>query len=198
MALEGEQSLKMWLDPQGQIYQSLVRFKCGVQPKQVLFTPDGKELWVSILGGGVSGLEAYDPLTGEEAGIRLSGRARGHRAHHDQGRQDHLRLPDGHFDHLGGRSGHPEGHPPFPVGGSFTKILLLSRDEKTAVRGQLAEQQRLRDRCGHREGPAGPDQDGHDSSRPVHRPGGKYLYVAGFGVGEIQKIDLATGKGTVL
>jgi DNA-binding beta-propeller fold protein YncE len=62
LALDGPQSMTVWLDPKGLLYQSLVRFKCGPNPKQLVFSPDGKELWVSLLAG--HGIEVFDPTTG--------------------------------------------------------------------------------------------------------------------------------------
>ena len=56
-------ALTFWLDPEGMLLQSLIRFPSGSMPKQVVFTPDGKELWMSLLGG--RGLEIYDPYTGK-------------------------------------------------------------------------------------------------------------------------------------
>ena len=197
VALEGGQSLKMWLDPQAQIYQSLVRFKCGMQPKQVLFTPDGKELWVSILGGGVSGLEAYDPLTGKKlASVNLGGREATELIMTKDGKTVFAsQMSTSTIWEVDRVTRKVIRH--FPSGGDFTKILLLSRDEKTLYAANWLSNN---------------VSEIDVASAKVKRliktvatprglyvaPGDKYLYVAGFGVGEIQKIDLATGKGTVL
>ena len=42
LALNSPQSITVWLDPEGLLYQSLVRFKCGPQPKQVVFAPTAR------------------------------------------------------------------------------------------------------------------------------------------------------------
>ena len=150
----------MWLDPKGLLYQSLVRFKCGPKPKQVDFTPDGKELWVSLLGG--NGLEVFDPTTGTKldqvklgkygsvemmfnrAGTRLyvSQMETASVYEIDRATRKVLRV--------------------FKTGGNWTKVLLLSPDEKTLWASNWIEQRRLRDRPGHRQG--GPaHQDGRQS-----------------------------------
>ena len=51
LTLDKATALKAWLDLEGQLYQSLVRFKCGGSPAQVAFSPDGRELWVALLNG---------------------------------------------------------------------------------------------------------------------------------------------------
>jgi hypothetical protein len=43
--------VSVWLDPQGQLLRSHLRFATGPNPKQVAFTPDGKQIWASLLGG---------------------------------------------------------------------------------------------------------------------------------------------------
>jgi YVTN family beta-propeller protein len=197
LALVSEQSLKMWLDREGQMLQSVVRFKCGRQPKQVLFTPDGKELWVSLLAGTKAGLEAYDPLTGEKvASVALGG----------QEAVELIMTRDGKTIFASQMStstvwvvdrGTRKVLRHFSSGGDFSKVLLLSPDEKTLyVSNWLSN-----------------DVSEIDPATGKFRrliktvatprglyvtPDSKWLYVAGFGHGEIQKIDLATGKGTVI
>jgi YVTN family beta-propeller protein len=197
MALEGDESLKIWLDPQGQIYQSLVRFTCGKQPKQVLFTPDGKELWVAILGGGKSGLEAYDPLTGERlASVYLGGHEATELTMTKDGKTIFAsQMATSTIWEVDRATREVTRH--FASGGNYTKILLLSRDEKTLYASNwksnnvseidvvTGEVKRLIKTV--------------TTPRSLYiTPDDKYMYVAGFGYGEIQKIDLATGKGTVL
>ena len=74
LSLTTDTSFKVWLDPEGQLLESLVRFKCGREPKQVVFSPDGKELWVSLLAG--NGIEVFDPYTGAKLDeVKLGGEA---------------------------------------------------------------------------------------------------------------------------
>ena len=196
MALEGKQSLKMWLDPEGQLYQSLVRFKCGPQPKQVAFTPDGKEMWV-LLGGGVSGLEVFDPLTGKKmAAVKLGGRGATEVIFTNDGKTIYASQMDTaticEIDRATRKVMRP-----FKSGGNLTKILLLSPDEKTLYASNWVSNDVSEIDVATRQARAA-DQDGHDPARPVHRSRRQAPVRGRLRSGDIQRIDLATGKGTVL
>ena len=197
VALTGDQSVKLWLDPQGQIYQSLVRFKCGKQPKQVLFTPDGKELWVAILGGGKSGLEAYDPVTGKQlASVYLGGHEGTELTMTKDGKTIFVsQMATSTIWEVDRATRKVVRH--FPSGGSYTKILLLSRDEKLlyASNWKSNDVSEIDVATGKvlRVIPV------VTTPRGLYiTPDSKWMYVSGFGKGELQKIDLATGEGTVL
>src|SRR5919109_1023878 len=57
----------------GLLHHQLARFGVGPAPKQVAFTPDGKELWVTDLGG--DGVEIYDARSGRRRGeVNLANR----------------------------------------------------------------------------------------------------------------------------
>ena len=197
IVLASEQSIKIWLDPQGQVYQSLVRFKCGKQPKQVLFTPDGTELWVAILGGGKSGLEAYDPITGEQlASVYLGGHEGTELTMTKDGKTIFVsQMATSTIWEVDRATRKVVRH--FPSGGNYTKILLLSRDERLLYASNWKSN----------------DVSEIDvATAKVLRvipvvttprglyitPDSEYLYVSGFGKGELQKIDLATGKGKII
>ena len=194
VALEGEESLKIWLDPQGQVYQSLVRFKCGKQPKQVLFTPDGKELWIAILGGGKSGLEAYDPLTGKQlASINLGDHEGTELTMTKDGKTIYVsQMATNTIWEVDRATRKVTRH--FPCGGSYPKILLLSRDEKLLYASNW-----------NSNNVSEIDRATREVLRVIKivttprglyiTPDSKWMYVSGFGKGEIQKIDLATGEG---
>ncbi|MBN1631465.1 MAG: PEGA domain-containing protein, partial [Thermoleophilia bacterium] len=66
VALQTAQELKVWLDPEGQLHRTVTRFKCGLGPQRVVFSPDGRELWVAFAQS--NGLGIYDPLTGDKTG----------------------------------------------------------------------------------------------------------------------------------
>jgi YVTN family beta-propeller protein len=197
VALEGQDSLNIWLDPQGQVYQSLVRFKCGKQPKQVLFTPDGKELWVAILGGGKSGLEAYDPLTGKQlASINLGGHEGTELTMTKDGKTIYVsQMATNTIWEVDRATRKVTRH--FPCGGSYPKILLLSRDERLLyasnwVSNNVSEIDRAT-------GKVLRVIKTVTTPRGLYiTPDSKWMYVSGFGHGELQKIDLATGEGTLL
>jgi YVTN family beta-propeller protein len=195
LALGDAQSITMWLDPKGLLHESLVRFTCGPQPKQVVFSPDGKELWVSLLAG--HGIEVFDPTTGtkldqvalgEHGSVELVFNRAGTRLYVSQmetasvyeldpATRKVLRI--------------------FKTGGTWTKILLLSPDEKTLWASNWSsndvseidlETGKMVRRIKTVANPRGLYQT----------PDGKSLYVAGFKNGDLQRIDLATGKGTVI
>ena len=195
LALNSSQSLTVWLDPKGQLYQSLLRFKCGPQPKQVVFSPDGKELWVSLLAG--QGIEVFDPTTGAKidqvtlgkygsvemvfnrAGTRLyvSQMETASVYELDPATRKVLRV--------------------FKTGGSWTKVLLLSPDEKTLwasnwSSNDVSEIDLATGKVVRRLKTVANPRGLYET------PDGKRLFVAGFKNGEIQRIDLATGKGTII
>src|ERR1700733_6180004 len=60
--LDGPWSETLYLDPGGQRLHRVRSFKTGQWPKQVALTPDGKELWVTTLGGPPS-LYVHDAST---------------------------------------------------------------------------------------------------------------------------------------
>lgn len=195
MHLDKESTVKFWLDPQGLLHESLVRFKCGPNPKQVAFTPDGTELWVSLLGG--YGLEIFEPTTGKKIdGVKLG----------EHGAVEVIFTRDGtkvyasqmetasvfEIDRASRKVLRT-----FNTGGSWTKVLLLSPDEKTLwasnwVSNDVSEIDLTTGKLVRR-------------MKTVVTPRGLYvtpdgtrLFVAGFENGDIQRIDLATGKGEVL
>lgn len=195
LSLDGEKSVTMWLDPKGLLLQSVYRFKCGSGPKQVVFTRNGKELWVSLLSG--LGIEIYDPLTGKKlhniklgkyGSVEIIFNKAGTRAYVSQMETASVFEID--------TSTH-EVLRTFETGGSWTKILLLSRDETTLwasnwVSSDVSQIDLATGKLVHR-------------IPTVAHPRGLYqtedggsLYVAGFKNGDLQKIDLATRKGTVV
>jgi len=195
LTLEQDAAFKIWLDPEGQLYQSLVRFKCGPNPKQVAFTPDGTEMWVSLLGG--YGLEIYEPTTGKKlGGVKLG----------EHGAVEVIFTRDGttvYASQMETASVYEidratlavKRH--FNTGGSWTKVLLLSPDEKTLwasnwVSNDVSEIDLVTGELVRR-------MPTVVTPRGLYvTPDARWLYVAGFENGDIQKIDLTTGKGRVL
>jgi hypothetical protein len=58
VSLDRHRSLDLWLDPEGLLHHKLGELRSGSNAKQVAFSPDGRELWVSLLGG--RGVEVFD------------------------------------------------------------------------------------------------------------------------------------------
>lgn len=188
-------TLKVWLDPAGQLVESVVRFKCGRGPQQVAFSPDGRELWVSLLGG--QGLEVYDPATGAKTGEVALG---------DEGAADLIFTKDGEtlytanmktsmvyeIDRVSRTVKRR-----FATEGTGPKVLVLSPDQKTLWTANW--------------GSSDVSEIDLVSGALVRRiptvrtPRGLYvtsdakrLYVGGYADGELQRIDLLTGEGTVV
>jgi DNA-binding beta-propeller fold protein YncE len=195
LVLNSPHSLTVWLDPRGLLYQSLVRFKCGPAPKQVVFSPDGKELWVSLLSG--HGIEVFDPTTGTKldqvtlgkyGSVEMVFNRAGTRLYVSQMETASVYELD------------PATRKVLRVlktGGSWTKVLLLSRDEKTLWASNWSSNDvseidlvtgKLVRRIKTVANPRG----------LYETPDGKRLFVAGFKNGEIQRIDLATGQAKVI
>jgi YVTN family beta-propeller protein len=193
--LDRATSLSVWLDPAGQLYESVVRFKCGPNPKQVAFTPDGTEMWTSLLGG--YGLEIYEPTTGRKVGgVKLG----------EHGAVEVIFTRDGTTAYasqmetasvyeIDRATRKVTRH--FKTGGTWTKVLLLSPDEKTLyasnwVSNDVSEIDLATGKVNR-------------ILKTVVTPRGLYatpdgarLFVAGFENGDIQRIDLATGKGQII
>jgi YVTN family beta-propeller protein len=152
---------------------------------------------VAILGGGKTGLEAYDPITGKQlAAIKLGGHEGTELTMTADGRTIFVsQMATSTIWEVDRATRTVVRH--YKSGGSYTKILLLSRDEKLLYASNWKSN----------------DVSEIDvATGKVLRvikvvttprglyitPDGKYLYVSGFGRGELQKIDLATGKGKVI
>ncbi len=195
LTLDNPRSLKVWMDPEGLLHESVIRYKCGPNPKQVAFTPDGEEMWVSLLGG--HGLEIYEPTTGEKIdGVKLG----------EHGAVEVIFTKDGKTAYASQMEtasvfeidrATRQVRRTFKTGGEWTKVLLLSPDEETIwatnwITNDVSEIDLTTGKLVRR-------------MKTVVTPRGLYvtpdggrLFVAGFENGDIQRIDLATGKGEVL
>ncbi len=187
--------VEIYLDPPDQVVDRRMVFTTGKAPKQVAFNPDGRELWVTLLGG--TGVEVYDPITGASL--------------------DSIELPEaGSVEVVFNRAGDTayvsqmETASVYEIdvatravkrtlatGGSWTKVIALSPDEKTLwasnwVSNDVSEIDlttgRLRRRIHTVTTPRGLALD----------PSGTKLYVAGFDAGDIEVVDLATGEAQTI
>jgi YVTN family beta-propeller protein len=193
--LRADRTLDVWLDPPGLLHHKLGEFTSDSNPKQVAFTPDSKQIWVTSLGG--KGVEVFDaatlrrtakiPLVGK-GGVEVIFTADGTTAYVSQMQTasvyeiDRKRLRITRV---------------LRTSGSWTKVVLLSPDESKLYAANwsshdvsefdLATGKELR-RIKTVSTPRG----------LFVTPDGKRMYVAGYDNGEIQRIDLATGRGKVL
>ncbi len=185
----------VWLDPPDQVVDRRLVFSTGPAPKQVAFTPDASELWVTLLGG--AGLEAYDPSTGDllaaiglpEAGsVEVIFDRAGERAFVSQMETASVYEVDVASHTVTRR---------LDTGGSWTKVVLLSPDEdklwasnwisNDVSEFDLASGQLIR-RIPTVATPRGLALDAE----------GRRLYVAGYDDGMIEVIDLESGESRVI
>jgi YVTN family beta-propeller protein len=194
--LTKDSSLTFWLDPQGLLLQSLIRFKSGSMPKQVAFSPDGKELWVTLLGG--TGVEIYDPYTGKRLdSIRLGTLG---------GAVEVIFTKDGKTVYASQmESGSVfeidratrEVQRQISTEGTWTKVMTLSPDEKRLYAANWTSNDvSVIDLA---------TGDVVKKLKTVNTPRGLYmtkdgkrLFVCGYELGQLQRIDLTTGKSDVL
>lgn len=183
-------------DPPGQLHRTVTRFTAKPNPKQVAFTPDGRELWVTLLGG--KGVQVFDPRTGallatiplgtHGGAVEVTFSRDGRTAYASQMESASVFEID-----TATRAVRRQ----LKSSGSWSKIIALSPDESRLYLANWVSN----------------DVSEFDlaSGRELRRikvvrtprglyptPDGRSLYVAGFDGGEIQKIDLATGIGRVL
>jgi DNA-binding beta-propeller fold protein YncE len=194
-AMEENTSAHLYLDLPGQLLHKVAAWRSGGAPKQVAFTPDGTELWVTQLVG--DGVEAFDPRTGELLGsvslpdggsVEVIFNEAGTLAYVSQmetgsvyeievATREILRTLDGE--------------------GNWSKVMVLSSDEKTLwlsnwSSNDVSEIDLVTGEVRMR-------------MRTVVTPRGLWvtpdnqrLYVAGFENGDIEMIDLVTRESTVI
>ncbi|MFL6138155.1 MAG: YncE family protein [Frankiaceae bacterium] len=188
--------LTVWLDPAGLLLASEFRSRTGPNPKQVAYSPDGRQVWVTLLGSRSHGVQVFDARTGQLVHVIATG------AH---GAVEVLFAP-------GGRTAY--------VSQMWTGTVLVIDTATYRIRrvlsthGTWSKEMAL--------APGGRKlyvsnwvsndvseidlRTGHVrliKTVPTPRgiavtPDGKHLYVAGFQDGEIEDIALASGKGKVL
>jgi len=195
VTLDRHRALDLWLDPPGLLHHKLAELRSGSNPKQVAFSPDGRELWVSLLGG--HGVEVFDTRTmRKRKAIRLG----------QHGAVEVLFTGDGrtvYATQMETASVWEIDRASFRVRrqlatkGNWSKVMALSPDERTLyvanwVSSDISEidlgKGRVRRLLKTVRTPRG--------LWPT--PDGRRLYVAGFEDGELQRIDLATGKARTL
>lgn len=195
LMLESPQSLEIWLDPKGLLHESVVRFKCGSRPKQVAFSPDGTELWVSILGG--KGVQVFDPLTGEKLGqVDMGGKEAVELIFTRDGSTVYAsQMSTSTVWEIDRATRTVKRH--FKSGGDWTKVLVLSPDEKTLyasnwISNDVSEIDLVTGTVARRLSTV-------VTPRGLYvTPDGKRLFVAGFENGDIQRFDLKTGEKKTL
>jgi YVTN family beta-propeller protein len=192
--LDRDRSMNLYLDPKGLLHHQVGAFETGSNPKQVAFSPDGKELWVTLLGG--HGVQVFDTSTrrlldqirlGQHGAVEVIFSRDGRTVFASQMESASVFEID--------RASHKVRRQ-FRTKGSWTKVMALSPDERTLYAANWSSD----------------DVSAIDLAsgrvkllKTVRTPRGLYptadgrrLFVAGFADGEIQRIDLASGASKVL
>jgi YVTN family beta-propeller protein len=195
VVLDRDLAVEWWLDPAGLLHHKVREFSTGAAPKQVAFSPDGRQLWTSLLGG--TGLDVFNPLTGERlAQIDLG----------EHGAVEVIFTEDGSTvfaSQMESASVFEIDVQTFavrrqmPTGGSWSKVMALSPDESTLYVSNWSSN----------------DVSEIDLATgevrrllpTVATPRGLYptvdgerLYVAGFENGDLERINLADGTSETL
>jgi YVTN family beta-propeller protein len=193
--LDRDRSLELWMDPRGLLHHQVGELTTGPNPKQVAFSPDGKELWVSLLGG--HGVQVFDTRTrklldqirlGEHGAVEVIFTADGRTVFASQMETASVFVIDRRTRKVRRR---------LLTKGTWSKVMALSPNERTLyvanwVSNDVSEidlaSGKVRRLLPTVRTPRGlyPTADG------------RTLFVAGYGDGEIQRIDLRTGASKVL
>ena len=183
-------------DPAGQLVRSVNRYATGRAPKQVAFTPDGKELWVTLLGG--DGVAVHNAVSGAKlAGIRLGRHG---------GAVEVTFTRDGKTAYVSQMETHTvwqldvasrRVRRSVDVKGTWTKVLALSPDERTLYAANWSSHDvSVIDLSSWRVRKVIPTV--HTPRGLYPAPDGRTLYVAGYENGELARIDLRSGKQKIL
>ncbi len=181
--------------PGGQLHRKLLEFDTGYQPKQVAFRPDGREIWVTPLGSS-AGVEVFDAETGKRTARIDLGRhgavevvfdRSGRTAYVSQMETASVFAIDAREHRVVER---------YRTGGTWTKVLALSPDEKTLYASNWSSN----------DVSAIDLSSGRSRRYPTVRTprglfparDGRSLYVAGYENGEIARLDLRTGRQRTL
>lgn len=188
--------LKAWLDPEGLLLSSRWRADSGGNPKQVAYTPDGEELWVTLLVEGE--LKIFDADNGklldtislgdEHGSVEVIFTEDGETAYVSQMETSSVYEID-----VDTRKVRRQ----ISTEGVWSKVMALSPDERTLyVSNWVSDDVSVIDL-----------DKGETVKRipTVTKPRGLYvtadgrrLYVAGYEKGAIQRINLRTGHKEVL
>ena len=188
--LDGALSLKVSLDPKGQLVHGLGMLSTKGAPKAVAMTPDGTEAWATILNGPPS-IQIFNPRTGAHIGdvdmgkygaVEVVFNRAGTRAYASQMETAKVfEIDVATRKVLRG----------FKTMSAWTKVVALSPDEKTLYAANWSgndvsiidlESGKLVRRVPVAKTPRG----------LYPSASGRWLWVGSFGIGWLQKIDLKT------
>jgi DNA-binding beta-propeller fold protein YncE len=195
LVLDRDRRVHRWLDPAGLLHHKLGEVRTGPAPKQVAFTPDGREIWVSLLGG--HGLQVFDARTVRRAAeIRLGRHGAVEVIFDRRGRTVYAsQMETASVFEIDRRTHRVRRQ--LPTGGVWSKVLALSADERTLyvanwVSNDVSEIDLRSGRVRRMLPTVGTPRGLYPT------PDGRHLYVAGYARGELAVIDLATGGSRTL
>lgn len=195
LGLEADTEQTIWLDRPGQLLHKIAQWTTAGAPKQVAFTPDSGELWVTLLDG--TGFQVFDPRTGSEiAAVELPEAGSVEVIFNGNGSRGYVsQMETASVYEIDTAS--KTVLRTLDTKGVWTKVMVLSPDENTLwasnwVSNNVSEF----------------DLSTGEVTRrlsTVVTPRGLYatadgeqLYVAGFEDGEIEVFDIATGESEVI
>jgi DNA-binding beta-propeller fold protein YncE len=187
--------LDLWLDPKGLLLHKLGEFETGSNPKQVAFSPDSTRIWVTDLGE--SGVEVFDARTfrrvatiptGAYGTVEVVFTADGSTAYASQMQTASVFEIDATSFQVKRQ---------LFTGSAWSKILALSPDETLLYvanwSGDNVTEIELATGDARRQIPV------VDTPRGLYvTPDGLRLFVAGYGDGELERVNLVTGASDVL
>lgn len=185
----------LWLDPRGLLHHKTHDFATGPAPKQVAFSPDGREIWVSVLGG--VGVQVFDARTyrlidtirlGRHGAVEVIFTRDGSTVYASQMQTASVFEID--------RETRKVRRQLFTTG-TWSKVMALSPDEKTLyVSNWVSDDVSEIHLKSGREVRRIPTVD---TPRGLYvAPNGRRLYVAGYENGELESINLKRGTSRVL
>jgi DNA-binding beta-propeller fold protein YncE len=188
-------SLELWLDPKGLLHHQTAAFATGGAPKQVAFTPDGEQIWVTLLGG--EGVQVFDSTTGrlldtidlgKFGGVEVIFSEDGSTAYVSQMETASVLEIDVQTHEVLRR---------LLTESAWSKVMALSPNGNTLYVANWSGDNVTE--IGLRRGRVRRQIPTVDTPRGLYAtPDGKRLFVAGYGAGELQRVDLETGRAKIL
>jgi DNA-binding beta-propeller fold protein YncE len=197
MSLDKDVERIFYLDKKGQLVRHLLNIESVPSPKGAVFSPDGAEIWTTMLLNKKRGVSVFDAATGKNlADIDLSGGGGVEALFSRDGSKVYAsQMETAKVYEIDAKTKKVERV--FDTKSAWTKVIELSPDGKTLYASNWSgndvseislETGKLVRRLPTVKTPRG----------LYPTPDGKYLYVAGFGLGQVEKIDLGTGVGKVI
>jgi DNA-binding beta-propeller fold protein YncE len=195
LVLDRDRRVRRWLDPAGLLHHKTGVVHTGPAPKQVAFTPDGREIWVSLLGG--HGLEVFDAVTlRRQAEVRLGRHGAVEVVFSRDGRTVYAsQMETASVFEIDRRTHRVRRR--LATGGVWSKVMALSADERTMyvanwVSSDVSEIDLRSGRVRRLLPTVGTPRGLYPT------PDGRQLYVAGYARGELAVVDLRTGTSRTL